>query len=84
MSMITPEVLTAAGGVVTATLTAWNARQGKRLKELEGKTTHLEQWRNVAVTYIGTLRFLLSQHGIPTPPPPAELGLHLTDEPHKE
>ncbi|GLZ36207.1 hypothetical protein Lesp02_83940 [Lentzea sp. NBRC 105346] len=82
--LMTPDLLTAAGGAVTAVLTAWNAKQGKKLRELEGKTAQLETWRTVAIGYIGTLLFLLAERGIQPPQPPKELGLTLTVNQPKE
>lgn len=72
---MTPELITALVGGVGTILGTWNGFQARQLKNLRDEVTSLATWRTAATTYIGTLRFLMSERGIQAPPPPAELGL---------
>lgn len=66
------QIVTLIGG---GGLTAWNTHQTKQLTKMRAEIDSLTSWRLIALGYIGTLLFLISERGITAPPPPAGLGL---------
>lgn len=79
--MLTPELVTTIGAALAAVLGAWNARQGRQLKELQKQVGNLTSWRTTATDYIGQLLFVMRSHGVTPPPPPASLGLAMPEPP---
>lgn len=86
---MTPETLTALGGVVVAVLAGLGGLTSSRsqrarddvaelrqdMKTLTQQVNALSDWQIAARGYITALRARLADHGIPAPQPPPELGL---------
>lgn len=86
---MTPEILTALGGVIATVLAGTAGLASSRsqrarddvaelrsdVKALTAQVNTLSDWQIAARGYITALRARLADHGIPAPQPPPELGL---------